>query len=108
MRLPPGFSSSDPNLVCRMRKSLYGLRQAPRQWFTKLSSTLLAYGFVRFDADYSLFTNRKGDVFLAFLIYLDDIILVGNDSAACKDFKGYLNSCFRIKDLGPLKCFLGN
>ena len=107
MRLPPGFSSSSPTKVCKLRKSLYGLRQAPRQWFAKLSSTLTAYGFVRSYADYSFLTYRKGKVFLALLVYVDDIILAGNDSQACAELKAYLNNCFRIKDLGPLKYFLG-
>ena len=107
MKLPPGFSSSSPTKVCKLRKSLYGLRQAPRQWFAKLSSTLIAYGFVRSYADYSLFTFRKGEVFLAVLVYVDDIILAGNDSHACAEFKTHLNACFRIKDLGALKYFLG-
>jgi len=107
MRLPPGFTTVSPNKVCRLRKSFYGLRQAPRQWFAKLSSKLGEYGFVRSYADYSLFTYRKGKIFLALLVYVDDIILAGNDSQACKGFKEYLNSYFRIKDLGPLKYFLG-
>lgn len=107
MRMPPGFYSSTPNRVCRLRKSLYGLRQAPRQWFAKLSSKLEAYGFVRSYADYSLFTYRKGNVFMGLLVYVDDIILAGNDTSACQLFKEYLNACFRIKDLGQLKYFLG-
>lgn len=106
MRLPPGFSSSSHNKVCKLCKSLYGLRQAPRQWFAKLSSTFMASGFIRSYADYSLFTFRKGKVFLALLVYVDDIIMADNDSQACTKFKTYLNDCFRIKDLGPLKYFL--
>ena len=47
MKMPPGYYARKPNCVCRLRKSLYGLRQAPRQWFAKLSSKLENYGFVR-------------------------------------------------------------
>ena len=107
MRLPPGFSPSGANKVCKLRKSLYGLKQAPRQWFAKLSSKLLEYGFVKSYADYSLFTYRKGDIFMALLVYVDDLVLTGNNPVACAEFKSYLNSCFHIKDLGPLKYFLG-
>lgn len=107
MKLPPGFTSISSHKVCCLRKCLYGLRQAPRQWFAKLSSNLEVYGFVRSYADYSLFTYRKGSVFLGLLVYVDDIILTGNDSLACQQFKDYLNTCFQIKDLGPLKYFLG-
>ena len=90
MCLQLGFSSSSPNKVCKLRKSFDGLRQAPQQWVAKIS-TLMAYGFMRSYADYSLFTFRKGKVFLALLVYVDDIILAGNDSQACTEFKTYLN-----------------
>jgi len=91
MRLPPGFTSRPTTNVCKLPKSPYGLRQAPRLWFAKLSSTLTTYGFVRSYADYSLFTYRKGMMFLALLVYIDDVILAGNDSLACTEFKTYLN-----------------
>ena len=80
MRLPHGFTATSPNNVCKLRKSLYGLRQALRQWFAKLSSKLTEYGFVWSYADYSLFTYRKRKIFLALLVYVDDVILAGNDS----------------------------
>ena len=56
MKLPPGFESSDSSLVCRLRKSLYGLKQTPRCWFAKLFSALKGYGFLQSYSDYSLFT----------------------------------------------------
>jgi len=107
MTMPPGFRTSNPNKVCWLRKSLYGLKQAPRQWFGKLSSKLLEYGFIRSYADYSLFTYNKGGKFMALLVYVDDIVLIGNDSKLCDDFKVYLDKCFHIKDLGALKYILG-
>jgi len=107
MTLPPGFTCSTPTKVCRLQKSLYGLHQAPRQWLAKLSSKLREYCFVHSYADYSLFTYRNGDTFMALLVYVDDIMLVGNDTSACSKFKEYLHACFSIKDLGSLKYFLG-
>ena len=68
---------------------------------------MLNYGFAKSYADYSLVTYRKGDNFMQLLVYVDDLILTGNSSVACSKFKEYLNSCFQIKDLGPLKYFLG-
>lgn len=53
------------------------------------------------------FTFRKRDIFLSVLVYVDDLILAGNNSEACSSFKKYLNECFKLKDLGPLKYFLG-
>ncbi|RVW97398.1 Retrovirus-related Pol polyprotein from transposon TNT 1-94 [Vitis vinifera] len=106
MKLPPGFESSDPNLVCRLRKSLYGLKQAPRCWFAKLVTALKGYGFLQSYSDYSLFTYTKGNVQINVLVYVDDLIISGNDSAALKTFKAFLSDCFKMKDLGVLKYFL--
>ncbi|KAJ3708504.1 hypothetical protein LUZ61_012209 [Rhynchospora tenuis] len=107
MRLPPGFASKHPGKVCRLRKSLYGLRQAPRMWFSKLTEALKAYGFTQSYADYSLFTLEKQDTFLAILVYVDDLVIAGNNSDAIVRFKQYLSSTFHMKDLGALKYFLG-
>ena len=107
MKPPPGFHSSNPSLVCRLRKSLYGLRQAPRCWFAKLASALKRYGFIQSYSDYSLFTLSTGSLQLSILVYVDDLIISGNDSTAISDFKKYLSDCFHMKDLGLLKYFLG-
>ena len=107
MKLPPGFESSEPSLMCRLRKSLYGLKQAPRCWFAKLVSALKGYGFIQSYSDYSLFTYSKGTVRVNVLVYVDDLIISGNDSAALTVFKAYLSDCFKMKDLGSLKYFLG-
>lgn len=107
MSLPPRFTSSAKNTVCKLHKSLYGLRQAPRHWFAKLSSKLSDYGFIRSYADYSLFTYHHRTIFMALFVYVDDIVIAANDEEACSKFKNYLHNYFSIKDLGPLKYFLG-
>lgn len=107
MKLPPGFQSADSTKVCRLRKSLYGLRQSPRCWFEKLSAALQEYGFEQCRSDYSLFTYTKGTTRIQILIYVDDLIITGNQPAAVEFFKKYLASCFKMKDLGLLKYFLG-
>ena len=107
MKLPPGFRHTHPNKVCRLRKSLYGLKQAPRCWFKKLSDALLKFGFIQSYDDYSLFSyNRKG-IMLCVLIYIDDLLISGNDSRMVQKFKDYLSKCFSMKDMGKLKYFLG-
>ncbi|CAH9096427.1 unnamed protein product [Cuscuta europaea] len=106
MKCPPGFSVSS-NQVCRLRKSLYGLKQAPRCWFAKLVAALHAYGFVQSCADYSLFTCSRGGTQVNVLVYVDDLIISGNNSTTISMFKNYLHSCFHMKDLGVLKYFLG-
>ncbi|KAJ3685421.1 hypothetical protein LUZ61_014585 [Rhynchospora tenuis] len=107
MRLPPGFTYSHAGKVCRLRKSIYGLRQAPRMWFSKLTSALESYGFVQSKADYSLFTLHRGNAFLAILVYVDDLVIAGNSDNAICEFKQYMSNMFHMKDLGHLKYFLG-
>jgi len=107
MKLPPGFRVSQHGLVCKLRKSLYGLRQAPRCWFGKLSSALVRYGFQQSQKDHSLFCFHQKGVQLAVLVYVDDLVITGNNSDDIHSFKKYLHKCFHMKDLGRLKYFLG-
>ena len=86
---------------------LYGLKQAPTYWFEKLSIALKQYGFKQPYSDYSLFTLSKGGLQLSVLIYVDDMIDVRNSTFALESFKSYLGECFKMKNLGTLKYFLG-
>ncbi|CAH9076817.1 unnamed protein product [Cuscuta europaea] len=104
---PLGFSTTRPNQVCLLQRSLYGLRQAPRCWFSRLSNALISYGFIRSYADYSLFTLRKGHDFVCIMVYVDDLLIAGNNSSLVGAIKKHLAACFPIKDLGRLKYFLG-
>ena len=107
MTLPPGFSCSNPHMVCKLQKSIYGLKQASRQWFAKLSSSLLSCGYTQSLSDYSLFIRKQDDSFTVLLVYVDDIIVAGNDSHEISRIKTFLDESFKIKDLGKLKFFLG-
>ncbi|CAL8999194.1 unnamed protein product [Prunus brigantina] len=107
MSPPPGLRRQGENLVCRLHKSLYGLKQASRQWFAKFTTAILSAGFQQSKADYSLFTRKSGTSFTALLIYVDDIVITGNDVRAIDSLKSFLRDHFRIKDLGELKYFLG-
>ncbi|GJY83348.1 ribonuclease H-like domain-containing protein [Tanacetum coccineum] len=106
MKPPEGYFPSD-NKVCMLKKSLYGLKQAPRQWNANLTSTLIENGFSQSKYDYSLYTKSDKGVFLALLVYVDDIIITGNSVSKIKKFKVYLKSKSMIKDLGKLKYFFG-
>ena len=98
---PPGFGSKGE--VCRLTKSLYGLKQASRQWFAKLSSTIVDQGFVQSKADYFVFTRIKGGFMIIILVYVDDILIASNDADAMNVFKQFLDSKFKLKDLGTLR-----
>ncbi|KAB2612568.1 hypothetical protein D8674_034884 [Pyrus ussuriensis x Pyrus communis] len=107
MSLPPGFGRKGETRVCKLHKSLYGLKQASRQWFIKLSCALRKAGYQQSKADYSLFVRNHDGKFTALLVYVDDIILAGNNIQAIEDTKSFLMKQFKLKDLGQLRYFLG-
>jgi len=82
--------------VCKLDKSLYGLKQAPRKWFEKLSQALLQFGFSQSKADYTLFTRKLGRVFIVVLIYVDDMVITGNNIKAISNLKAYLSAHFHM------------
>ena len=86
-------------MVCKLHKSLYGLCQAPHEWYFKLATALQDYGFEQSTLDHSLFTYNRGQVFLAFLVYVDDLVLTGNSSAHCAAFQSYLHNRFKLRIL---------
>nr|KYP48597.1 Retrovirus-related Pol polyprotein from transposon TNT 1-94 [Cajanus cajan] len=107
MKPPPGLILPSSNLVCKLQKSLYGLKQASRQWNAKLTSALIQFGFTQSPADHSLFVKHTAESFIALLVYVDDIVLTGNSLCIIDQVKDYLDNQFHIKDLGELKYFLG-
>ncbi|XP_074302849.1 uncharacterized protein LOC141636469 [Silene latifolia] len=108
MKPPEGYKVN-PGHVCRLRRSLYGLKQASRQWNKELSKHLINIGVVQSRQDYSLFTrfNPATQSFLLVLVYVDDLIITGTSDSEIVSIKEGLDAAFSIKDLGFLRYFLG-
>ena len=96
-----------PDYVCKLRKSLYGLKQVPRAWYQKLSTFLISIGFHGSTADSSLFIYQHGTITCFLLIYVDDIILTGSHSFFLNEVITKLSTAFSLRDLGSLSYFLG-
>nr|GEW88457.1 uncharacterized mitochondrial protein AtMg00810-like [Tanacetum cinerariifolium] len=108
MKVPSGYKKTlPPNTVCKLKKSLYGLKQANKQWFIKLTIFLTALGFSQIHANSSLFTYYKDKDASVLLIYVDDILLAGNNTSMISEIKQKLHQTFGIKDFGPLHYYLG-
>ncbi|KAK3039566.1 hypothetical protein RJ639_027710 [Escallonia herrerae] len=100
----PPSSPIAPSPILGRRKQN---KKAPSVLKDYLSTALRSYGFLQSHADHTLFTYRKGDVFLSVVVYVNDFLLATNNNTACSLFKQYLNDYFKLKDLGSLKYFLG-
>lgn len=104
MRQPEGFvTPGKEHLVCKLKKSIYGLKQSPRCWNTALDSHLKKMGFV---SDPCIYRAASGESFLLG-VYVDDIVLASKSSARLEEVKRALAKKFDIKDMGKLHHFLG-
>lgn len=109
MRQPQGYRSSDhPTYVCKLNKALYGLRQAPRAWFSVFSSFLLLQGFVPSKADASLFILHNEHGITIVLIYVDDIIVTGSNSAYISELIKILGHQICYERFGSTSLFSGH
>ncbi|KAJ0724595.1 putative RNA-directed DNA polymerase [Helianthus annuus] len=105
---PPGFADKqNPKLVCRLKKSLYGLRQAPRAWYERFATYILKCGFQTSTSDSSLFIYKHGNDMAYLLLYVDDIILTASSDALLQSFISAMSREFAMTDLGRLHHFLG-
>ncbi|KAM6589696.1 hypothetical protein CsatA_012301 [Cannabis sativa] len=112
MTLPPALTTSQSvntgaPLVCKLQKSIYGLKQSSTQWYKKLTNALLQDGFKQSQADYTLFTRGTNDNFVSLLVYVDDIVLMGPYIHTLQQVQQSLHQQFKLKALGELRYFLG-
>lgn len=108
MTQPSGFMDVDgPNHVCRLRKAMYRLKQAPRAWYVELQTFLLASGFINSVSDTSLFILKHGKSLVYILVYVDDILVTGNNKKIIQITLNALAHRFSVKDHEELHYFLG-
>jgi hypothetical protein len=106
MNYPPSFIH-DSYLVCRIKKSLYGLTQAPRAWYAKMDSYLLSHNFVRCRYDPKVYILRNIVSILILVLYVDDLLITGCSTSSISAVKRILHDRFLMKNMGPLHYFLG-
>ncbi|KAL0551843.1 hypothetical protein IC582_010932 [Cucumis melo] len=105
---PPGYvHPSFPNYVCKLDKAIYGLKQSPRAWNETLSKKLFSWGFENSKSNSSLFILRCRSSIILLLVYVDDVVVTGNDTKLIDELVRSLDKQFSLKDLGILTYFLG-
>jgi hypothetical protein len=98
---PPGFKDdTHPHYVCRLNKAVYGLKQAPRAWYSTLRGAILEFGFMNSRANSSLFIYKTTFVTCYFLVYVDDLVITGNDPIFVSSIIDQLSNRFSVKDMG--------
>jgi Reverse transcriptase (RNA-dependent DNA polymerase) len=108
MEMPLGYQiSNTEGKVCKLRKALYGLKQSPRAWFGRFSQAMKRYGYNQSDSDHTMFYKKRSDKICILIIYVDDMIITGNDIEGIKELEEKLFKEFEMKNLGGLKYFLG-
>ncbi|GJU85941.1 putative ribonuclease H-like domain-containing protein [Tanacetum coccineum] len=108
VKQPPGFEDpAHPNKVYRVVKALYGLHQAPRAWYERLSTFLLKHGYRRGAIDKTLFIKKDRRDIMLVQVYVDDIIFGSTKSSMVKDFEELMQKEFKMSSMGELTFFLG-
>jgi hypothetical protein len=108
MEIPPGFNTRETEgKVCKLRKSLYGLKQSPRAWFGRFRKEICLMGYQQSNADHTLFFKHCSGKITILVVYVDDIVITGDDDKEISHLKEMLSKSFEVKDLGYLHYFLG-
>ena len=88
-------------MVCKLKKSLYGLKQAPRQWYKKFDSFMVGHEYTRTNAEHGVYVIKfPNGKFVILLLYVDDMLIVGQDASMIGNLKKDLFKAFNVKDLG--------
>ena len=93
--------------VCKLQRSIYGLKQASRSWNLRFDEVIKCFGFVQNLEDTCIYKKMSGSSVVFLALYVDDILLIGNDVKLLNSVKNYLNRKFSMKDLGEAAYVLG-
>ena len=108
MEQPPRFvTQGEIGKVCRLWKSLNGLKKSPRAWFGKFNQVVETFGMQKSKYDHSVFYKSSTFGIVLLIMYVDDIVITESDSKGILPLKSFLHSQFHTKDLGMLKYFFG-
>src|SRR6201999_3330088 len=107
MEQPTGFEEKGSNYVCKLKKSLYGLKQSARQWNKKLHTTLVELGYKRLESDRSIYVYSKDGVLVIIPVFIDDITLASNSQYKIDNTIRELEKHFKLRNLGPASFLLG-
>ena len=108
MKQPEGLASEETNkLVCKLKKSIYGLKQASRQWYLKFHQVVLSFGFEVNTVEDCVYHKLSGSRFIFLILYVDDILLASSDVELLRETKKFLSNKFEMKDLGEASFVLG-
>jgi hypothetical protein len=108
MMQPEGFvDSKDANKVCKLQCSIYGLKQASQSWNLHFDQVIKSFGFVPNSYEACVYKKVSGSSVTFLVLYVDNILIIGNDIGMLNDVKSYLNKCFSMKDLGEAAYILG-
>jgi transposase InsO family protein len=105
MKQPPGFANGDD--VCKLKKSLYGLKQAARAWNKVYHEAVIDFGFNQSEVDKCLYSLKDGSNVCYMIVHVDDILVASNNERLIEKFKHHIGRLFEVKDMGNVKHFLG-
>ncbi|CAM8884098.1 unnamed protein product [Rhodiola kirilowii] len=108
MSQPEGFiAQGKEHMVCKLNRSIYGLKQASRQWYLKFNDTIISFGFKENIVDQCIYLKVSGSKFIFLILYVDDILLATNDHGLLYETKKFLSKNFEMKDMGEASCVIG-
>ncbi|GJX80511.1 retrotransposon protein, putative, ty1-copia subclass [Tanacetum coccineum] len=108
MEQPEGYVNPRyPNRVCKLQRSIYGLKQASRQWNKRFDEEIKKFGFTQNRDEPCVYRKASGSNVVFLILYVDDILIMGNNIPRLKEVKDYLGKCFSMKDLGEAAYILG-